>query len=381
MNFKKIINNFKLKKIFLKEGINYNINMINAFCDKYIMHHKVINWYKWYPVYTTMVPPIFSDANAKFMWISMFGAIFNKEIPFYVNLALTDKCNASCPHCSFYWEDWVYDKNRKILKTSEFKSLVWNLQDLGTSLIWFVWGEPLMNEWFEDILKEIDYKKTSTLLFTNGFFLEEKLEMLDKNNLTSIAISIDSYDLDRHEELRWVKWLKDKILSAIKKVKKYDFTLAMSTYISPDHLEDFPKYMELAKKLGFHEVILFPSFPSWKLSKEKMYEDKIKFENLWKFIKMYNEDDSFPWIYWYSYVSSNKSIWCQGWKKYLYISPYWDVAHCDFFNKTYWNVLKENISDIFYKSSVKNKDVTSCSLITPTITKEQIEKAKKMFNT
>jgi molybdenum cofactor biosynthesis enzyme MoaA len=51
-------------------------------------------------------------------------------------------------------------------------------------------------------LKEIDYKKTSTLLFTNGFFLEEKLEMLNKNNLTSIAISIDSYDLDRHEELR-----------------------------------------------------------------------------------------------------------------------------------------------------------------------------------
>jgi MoaA/NifB/PqqE/SkfB family radical SAM enzyme len=56
--------------------------------------------------------------------------------------------------------------------------------------------------------------------------------------------------------------LKDKILSAIKKIKKYDFTLAMSTYISPDHLDDFPKYMDLAKKLGFQEIILFPSFPS-----------------------------------------------------------------------------------------------------------------------
>ncbi len=381
MDFKQIINNFKLKKVFFKKSISYNINMINAFCDKYIMHHKVINWYKWYPVYTTMVPPIFSDASAKFMWLSMFGAIFGKEIPFYVNIALTDKCNASCPHCSFYWEGWVYDKNKNVLKTSDFQNVVLDLQKLWVSLIWFVWWEPLMNKWFEEILASIDYKKTSTLLFTNWYFLEENLKMLDKNNLTSIAISIDSYDLEKHEKLRWINWLSDKILSSIKEAKKYNFNLAMSTYLSPENISDFPKYMDLAKYLGFHEVILFPSFPSWKLGKEKLYENKNEIAKLEKMINLYNNKSDFPWIYWYSYVSSNKSIWCQWWKKYLYISPYWDVAHCDFFNKTYWNILEEDIADIFYKTAIKNKDVNSCSLITSTISKEQIIKAKKIFNT
>jgi len=327
-----------------------------------------------------MVPPIFSEASAKFMWVAMFWAMFNKETPFYVNIALTDKCNASCPHCSFYWEDWIYDKNKEVLNKQDYIKLVLDLQKMWVSMIGFVWWEPLMNKDFEDILKNIDYRKTSTLLFTNWYFLEENLEMLNKNNLTSIAISIDSYDLKKHEELRGIKWLSQKILQAIKKAKKYNLNLAMSTYIATENIDDFPKYMDLAKNLWFHEIILFPTFPSWKLSKEKLYENKKVLAKLEEMITFYNCNSDFPWIYWYSYVSSNKSIWCQWWKKYLYISPYWDVAHCDFFNKTYWNVLKEDIEDIFYKTATKNKDVTSCSLVTPEITKKNIEEIKKMFN-
>ena len=354
--------------------------MINAFYDKYIFHHKIINWYKGFPVYTTMVPPMFSKTSANLMWNSMFASMFDKNIPFYVNIALTDKCNAKCPHCSFYWEDWIYDKNRKHLEKKDFIKVVVDLQNMWVSMIGFVWWEPLMNTDFEEILKSIDHEKTSTLLFTNWYFLEENLDMLSKNNLTSIAISIDSYDLKRHEELRWIKWLGNKIISSMNKVKKYDFNLAMSTYISPENIEDFPKYMDLAKDLWFHELILFPSFPSWKLSKKDIHKEN-RIEYLREMISMYNKRGDYPWIYWYSYVSSRESVWCQWWKKYLYISPYWDVTHCDFSKKTYWNILKNKIWDIYYKSAVENKDINTCGVLSPEILKNRLEEVKRSFNT
>lgn len=375
MSIKKIINKLKFKKVFFQKWLNYSINITNTFFDRYIFHHKIINYYKKYPVYTSMVPPMFSEASSNLMWNSLFESMFNKDMPFYVNLALTDKCNAKCWHCSFYGDKWIYDETKKNLETKDFLKLTSDLQNLWVSVIWFVWWEPLLNKDFSKILKNIDYKKTSTILFTNWFFLKENLKMLYKNNLTSIAISIDNYDLEKHEKNRWIKWLSKKILDSLKEAKKYDFNLVMSTYISQENLDDFPKYMELAKKLKFHEVILFPEFPSWRLfNQNKTIKNQKEFEKMKKIINIYNSDDNYPWIYWYSYVSSQESIWCQWWKKYLYISPYWDVLHCDFFKKKYWNILQNDIWDIFYKNSYKkSKDCSMFSF------QENIENIKNNF--
>lgn len=379
-----MLDSFNFKKILLSKWIDYNRQIINSFFDRYILHHKIINRYKWYPVYTTMVPPMFSESSANLMWNSMFSSMFDKQNPFYVNIALTDKCNAKCSHCSFYWEDWIFDKNKKCLREDDFVKLVWDLQDMWTSMIWFVWWEPLMFEWLEKVLSSIDHKKTSTLLFTNWFILEDKIEMLYKNNLTSIAISIDHYDLEKHEEIRWLKWLWEKILKSIEKAKKYDFTLAMSTYISYENIYDLPKYIETAKKIWFHEIILFPTFPSWRLSSKTIYKDEEIFEYIRKTIKIYNEKEDYPWIYWYTYVSSRESLWCQWWKKYLYISPYWDVWHCDFYKRYYWNIKEDSIKNIFYKSLEENKNLSSCSIIKDKAKKvlsvDEVNKIKKTFN-
>ncbi len=351
---KKINFNFSLLRFWL----DYNNEIINSFFDRFLWHHKIINSKKWKPVYSSMVPPLFSKASANLFWNSLFDAFFDKNSLYEVNVALWDKCNAKCSHCSFF--DSIYSSNWKILNTKQYIDIIKDIQKHWAKNIVFVWWEPLMYDWIFDIIKSINKDKSVSTIFTNWYYLEENIEKLYNAWLDSIAISIDNYNLKVHDLKRWLKWLSDKIISWIKKAQKYDFNLIMSIYLYQEDYWELSKYMELAKQLWFHEVIIFPAFPAWKLKDKKIKPSDESFLNLKVIIDSYNEKLDYPWIYWYSWISSNYSIWCQWGKKYFYISPYWDVLHCDFKNLSYWNIVENSLESIMLNMSKSKNNCSWC---------------------
>jgi MoaA/NifB/PqqE/SkfB family radical SAM enzyme len=51
----------------------------------------------------------------------------------------------------------------------------------------------------EEVIASVDKRRSITTLFTNGFFLSEKVESLSRAGLDTIAISIDHYNLKIHD--------------------------------------------------------------------------------------------------------------------------------------------------------------------------------------
>jgi MoaA/NifB/PqqE/SkfB family radical SAM enzyme len=104
--------------------------------------------------------------------------------------------------------------------------------------------------------------------------------------------------------------------------------------------------MDLAKEMGFHEVIVFPAFPSGRLKGVKTKPSKAGFWKLKGLVDSYLDKPEYPGIYSYPWISSSYSLGCQGGKKYVYISPYGDVLHCDFKNRKYGNILETPMDEI-----------------------------------
>lgn len=350
-----LTNKLKFFVAFMRSGSNYSIWIIYAFFDRFIGHHKIIRWKDGKPIFTSMAPPLFSDASAKLFGNALFDGFFQKNTLYEVNIALGDICNASCPHCSFY--ESIYSAEKTVFTKEQYIHTINEIQSLGATNIVFVWGEPLMYDGVEEVIASVDKKQSITTLFTNGYFLEEKAKALSIAWLNTIAISIDHYNLKVHDFKRGIQWLSSKIKLGIQEAKKYDFTMVMSVCLFEWDYKELPKYMDLAKELGFHEVIIFPAFPSWRLHWKVTKPVQESFWKLKEIIDGYNNNDTFPWIYWYSWISSSYSLGCQGGKKYIYISPYGDILHCDFKNHSYWNIVEtplkiimQNIEKLWYSN-------------------------------
>lgn len=113
------IEKLKLVYAMLRYSGSYSQKIIEAFFDKYLGHHKIVRWRDGFPIYSSFVPPIWSDASAHLMGATFFGIVADKQIPFQMNIAVTDICNARCGHCSFY--NGIYDEDRTMLNKEEYK--------------------------------------------------------------------------------------------------------------------------------------------------------------------------------------------------------------------------------------------------------------------
>ena len=92
----------------------------------------------------TFFPPYPSAAFDRFL-----GAVLERRrVPFSTYFAVTDECPYRCPHCS-------YGKHQKgSLDTEGAKDVIRQIESLGTAMIGFTGGEPLMRE---DIVELVDY--------------------------------------------------------------------------------------------------------------------------------------------------------------------------------------------------------------------------------
>ena len=88
-----------------------------------------------------------------------------------MSFAVTDECNARCEHCSFY--EGVEEPGRHVLTFDESVKLIADAQQLGVSVINFVGGEPLMRDDLPQLVEAVDKDLSTTLLFTNGWALED----------------------------------------------------------------------------------------------------------------------------------------------------------------------------------------------------------------
>lgn len=146
---------------------------------------------------------------------NLVSARLGRGHPLYLVHALTARCNARCGFCA--WNPDFYDATQQ-LPTPAIKQLYTDAKRAGF-LGLSVWGgEPLVHRDFEEVLRHAKRELGfTTNLVTNGFLIEKKLDAIVEY-VDRLSISVD-HPSSRHDELRGIKGLFERIVSATNAVR------------------------------------------------------------------------------------------------------------------------------------------------------------------
>lgn len=113
----------------------------------------------------------------------------------YVRISLTDRCNFRCVYC-MPEEGVPFIDHNLIMTYEEILYLCEVFRDVGIKKIRFTGGEPFVRKGMIAFLKEAQNRLdgVNIALSTNGSFLTETAREINKINLKSINISLDTLD-------------------------------------------------------------------------------------------------------------------------------------------------------------------------------------------
>lgn len=166
--------------------------------------------------------------------------IFKKSTPLLVSWAITARCNRNCKYCDI--------RNIKIkeLETGRVLSLIAELSQLGTKIIHFTGGEPLLRE---DIGMIIDYcseRGILTSINSNGSLMEQRIKEL--KNLNLAGLSLDGPE-EVHDYIRG-KGSYREVMAAIALAKNIGINVRIHTVLSKLNLRHIDFLLNKAKELG-----------------------------------------------------------------------------------------------------------------------------------
>src|SRR5882724_8667553 len=121
----------------------------------------------------------------------LFDGIRSTSHPVLAHIIPIRRCNLACTYCN------EYDDFSKGVPLGEMKRRIDHLARLGTSIISFSGGEPLLHDDLDDLIRYIRRKGAIAGMITNGFLLNaERIQRLNRAGLDHMQISIDNVKPD-----------------------------------------------------------------------------------------------------------------------------------------------------------------------------------------
>jgi MoaA/NifB/PqqE/SkfB family radical SAM enzyme len=118
-------------------------------------------------------------------------AIKSGRHPVLAQIIPTRRCNLSCTYCN------EYDKVSNPVPTAEMLHRIDLLAALGTGMITFSGGEPLLHPDLDDLIRRIRSHGAIATLITNGYLLSpERIQRFNRAGLEHLQISIDNVQPD-----------------------------------------------------------------------------------------------------------------------------------------------------------------------------------------
>ena len=133
--------------------------------------------------------------------------------PLFVSHLITTRCDCSCPMC--LWKD---QSSNDEMSADEIGRFYRDLRKNGFVQVGIWGGEPLLREDAGEILRHAREAGLISVLVTNGYYLEERLEELAPNT-NAVIVSLD-YAGEEHDRLRGCPGLYDRVISALERLRR-----------------------------------------------------------------------------------------------------------------------------------------------------------------
>ena len=168
--------------------------------------------------------------------------------PLLVQIVPIRRCNIDCGYCN------EYDKVSPPVPTDAMIQRIDKLADLGTSVVAFSGGEPMLHPDLDALIRRIRARGMMAGLITNGYFLVPKrIEELNAAGLDFLQISIDNIEPDEvsKKSLR----LLDKKLQHLHDHATFDVNINSVLGGGIKNPEDARTINNRARELGFSTSI------------------------------------------------------------------------------------------------------------------------------
>jgi MoaA/NifB/PqqE/SkfB family radical SAM enzyme len=120
-------------------------------------------------------------------WRMIFRGVVSRDHPVMAHIIPIRRCNLSCTYCN------EYDNYSKPLSVETMFERLERLADLGTTIITFSGGEPLLHPDLERLIARVRHHKAIAGLITNGYLLTpQRVRQLNDAGLDHMQISIDN---------------------------------------------------------------------------------------------------------------------------------------------------------------------------------------------
>ncbi len=288
-------------------------------------------------VYSSFLPPIPSEASMQvFHATKGQGTLFDDHIharrkaPISMYIAVTAKCRYNCPHCSSNHRNYENE-----MTTSEIKNLVGELQEMGTAIIGFTGGEPMLRKDIVEIISMVD-PRSIPILFTSGDGLDlEKAHKLKEAGLFSVGISLDAPNRETVDKKRGYPGAFDNALTAVKNGLDAGLYVIIQGVMDKISIQDgtMMKMVEFAKKLGVHELRFLENFPSGRLARISL-DMVLTHSDREKMIAFHKEANrlpaSYPKVTVFAHTEQKKLFGCGAGTQHSYIDASGNLCPCDF---------------------------------------------------
>ncbi len=175
------------------------------------------------------------------------------QSPYFVDWAITAKCNLSCRHCRGMLEGGV--------STERAKKLIAEIAELKPGWIIIEGGEPLLREDLFDLLELMQQKQLEAHLITNGMLLSSQILTTLKQLGVKVMISIDGATPTIYEAIRNGANF-ERVVQAARNCAKEGLLEAINFTILKTNYTEIPRIFELATSIGAPMVTFIGLKPS-----------------------------------------------------------------------------------------------------------------------
>jgi len=124
-------------------------------------------------------------------WLMLAKGLRSTDHPVLAHIVPTRRCNLSCTYCN------EFDDFSKPVPAAEMVRRIDLLADLGTSIISFSGGEPLLHPELDALIVHIRRRRAIAGMITNGYLLTaDRIRRLNRAGLEHMQISIDNVKPD-----------------------------------------------------------------------------------------------------------------------------------------------------------------------------------------
>jgi MoaA/NifB/PqqE/SkfB family radical SAM enzyme len=291
-------------------------------------------------IFSTWVPPAPSIAFDR-MLSAQVAALTRRPVPDQFSIAIMRACPNDCIHCS------APSRQGEILDSAVIKNALSQSMDMGSYLITFDGGEPMLRKDLPDLVASVD-ERAITTSFTSGYHLTEKrAKDLKQAGLYAVRISIDSPFEKEHDRVRGREGAFRDALDGVKNALAAGLLVDLFMVTSPhniDHLEDA---FSLATELGVHELSFYEivAVGRWAAHENEVLTDQ-DVARLERFHKEKNRSEG-PRVTALPYLLGPEMFGCFAGRRWIHVDGAGEALPCAYMPLSFGNIKDKSLKEIW----------------------------------